>query len=268
MRNIVKPLLFSTLLSACSLAPDFKMPDVKTPENYKEQPTKAEEVAERGSWKKAENLEAADKGEWWKIFGDETLNKLEEEAAQASPNLQSAASRVAQSRATAEANTFSFLPNVDINANPVRAKPSNANLAAFGQNNVQIPPYNLFSANGVISYEADLFGRVRDSYFAFLRDADAQTADYNNLLLTLQADVASNYFLIRALDSEMRLVRDTLDIREKGMRIMQRKYDVGASGEQDLTRTMSELSATKADLHALERQRNILEHALAVLLGK
>ncbi len=263
-------LLITTLLSACSLAPDFKMPDQKLPDAYKEQPTNAEATSteERGSWKKAESLEDANKGQWWKVYGDDSLNKLEDEAQAANQSLKSAASRVDQSRETAEASSFSFLPDIGINANATRAKPSDASLAAFGNSGVKLKPYNLYSAHGVVSYEADLFGRIRDSYRALLLDSDAESADYNNVLLALQSDVASNYFSIRAIDSEMRLLHDTISIREKAMRIMQRKYDVGASGEQDLTRTMSELAATKAELISLERERNVLEHALAVLLGK
>lgn len=269
MRNLSSVLLLTTLLSACSLAPDFKLPDMPLPEAYKEQPTPIEAATEqRGSWKKAENLEEADKGLWWKVYGDESLNKLEEEAITANQSLKAAAARVEQSRGIAESNTFSFLPNFDIAANAVRSKPSNASLAAFGNSGVTLKPYNLFSTRGVLSYEADLFGKVRDSYKSFLLEADARSADYNNILLALQADVASNYFSIRAIDSEIRLLRDTLEIREKAMRIMQRQYDVGAAGEADLTRTMSELSSTKAEQISLERQRNALEHALAVLLGK
>ena len=269
MRKLV-PLLLTTMLTACNLAPDFTLPDMKSPSAFKETPTVIEtETEKHGSWKKAESLEDVNKGLWWKAYGDEALNKLEESALAANQTLSSAASRVEEARGLAGENSWNFLPDFDIGANAVRAKPSNATLATFGSPaGFKLKPYNLFSASGVLSYEADLFGRARNNYNAYLLDADAQSADYNNILLTLQADVASNYFSIRAIDSEMRLVRDTVDIREKALRIMQRKYDVGSSGEADLTRTMSELSSTRADLTALERQRNILEHAMAVLLGQ
>lgn len=273
MRNPVLPLLMlTTALAGCSLAPDFKLPDMKLPEAYKEAAPSAGQSHlpehERGRWKKAEDLEAADKGEWWKTFGNPELNQLMQQAMEGNASLQAAASRVEQSRATAEANTFSFLPNLDLVGNAVRAKPSDASLAAFGNRGIKLKPYNLYSARGVLSYEADLFGRVRDGYRAFLFDAAASQADFQNVLLTLQADVASNYFSIRALDSELALLRDTVDIRDKAHNIMKHKYDAGAAGEQDLTRTMSELASTKAELASLERERKVLEHALAVLLGK
>ncbi|NBO18921.1 MAG: efflux transporter outer membrane subunit, partial [Proteobacteria bacterium] len=264
--------MFTTALAGCSLAPDFKMPEMKLPESYKEAAPSAGQaklpVQERGRWKKAEDLEAANKGEWWKVYGNEELNQLMKEAQEANATLKAAAARVEQSRATAEANTFSFLPNVSISGNAVRSKPSDASLAAFGNRNATLKPYNLYSARGVLSYEADLFGRVRDSYRAFLLDAAASEADFANVQLTLQADIASNYFSIRALDSEIALLRDTLSIREKAHDIMKHKYDAGAAGEQDLTRTISELASTNAELTSLERERKILDHALAVLLGK
>lgn len=272
MRNNALALTAITgLLAACSLAPDFAPPQMNLPPKYQEQ--QASElsklpVSERGRWKKAEELDAASKGEWWRVFADPELNMLQKQAMEANASLSAAANRVEQSRATAEANTFSFLPDLDLNSNAVRSKPSDASLAAFGNRGVKLKPYNLYSARGVLSYEADLFGRVRDSYKAFLLDADRTGADFQNTLLTLQADVASNYFSIRAIDSEIALLKDTVAIREKAHEIMKHKYDAGAAGEQDLTRTMSELASTRAELSSLERERSVLEHALAVLVGK
>lgn len=268
MRKASSYLLLTTILAGCSLAPDFELPKTSTPEQFKEAATAPAKPAEQARWKEAEDLEAASKGEWWKTFGDTELNDLQKQALEANASLKAAATRVEQSRATAEASTFSFLPDLDISANAVRAKPSDASLAAFGNRGVKLKPYNLYSARGVLSYEADLFGRVRDGYKALLMDALGSEADYQNLLLSLQADVASNYFSIRALDSEIALLRDTVAIRDKAHDIMKHKYDAGAAGEQDFTRTMSELASTKAELTALERERTVLEHALAVLVGK
>lgn len=271
MRNAAIALVITTALSACSLAPDFNMPEVKAPEAFKEAPKAApteQEKSARTRWKEAENLEAAARGEWWKTFGDPELDKLEQLAIENNASLQAAAKRIEQSRATAEASTFSFLPDLGISGNASRSKPSNAAAAGFGIRNANLKPYNLYSARGVLSYEADLFGRVRDGYSALLMDALGSEADFQNALLALQADVASNYFSIRALDSEIALLRDTVAIRDKAHDIMKHKYDAGAAGEQDLTRTMSELAATRAELTGLERQRSVLEHSLAVLLGK
>ena len=269
-KKLTSLLLISAALSSCSLAPDFKLPDLKLPANFKEQPAEpnAESSKEKGNWKVAEKLENKDRGQWWKIFADEKLNELENQAIEANQSLKAAAARVTEARSTAEAYTFSFLPNFSIGGNAQRTQQSGASLAAFGQPARNLNPYNMYQAQGTLSYELDLFGKVRDDYKAFSFDADAQEASYRSVLLALQADVAQSYFSLRALDSERQLVRDTVKIRAEAARIMQHKYDVGDAGEPDLTRTISELASIKADMLSLDRQRSSYEHALAVLLGK
>ena len=252
------------LLAGCSLAPDFAAPDVKVPEAYREAAQ-----AEAGNWKQAEPLVEKDRGQWWKVFGDDTLNALEEKAQSANPSLQAAAARVEQSRAIAGANVPSFLPDIDIGGNAVRAKPSDASGAAFGAPpGTVFKPYTMYSAQGVASYEADLFGRVRDNYAAYKLDAAAQEAAYRSALLALQADVAQYYFSLRSLDSERALLRDTVKIREEAARIMQRRFETGEAGEQDFSRAQSDLAGVKAELIALDRRRAAFEHALAVLSGE
>lgn len=270
MRNTAYPILISTmLLSACSLAPDFKLPEIDTPQTFKrEVPEAVQAEIARGNWVEAQDLQAVEKGNWWHVFGDPALNVLMDEAVKNNHSLLAASSRVEQSRAIAESNTFSFLPDIGISANAVRRKPSDGSLVAFGAGGQTIKPFNLYSASGVLSWEADLFGRVRDGYKAFLMDAESLKADYQNMLLTLQADVASNYYAIRALDTEIDLLNETVKIRDKAYNIIKRKNDVGAAGVQDLTRSMSERASTRAELTSLKRERAVLEHALAVLLGK
>jgi outer membrane protein, multidrug efflux system len=268
-KQIAASLMLSTMISGCDLSPDFKLPEMPIPQAYKEQPAAdALPAEEKGNWKKAEPMEETDRGQWWKTFGDEELNALQQQAVEANQSLKAAAARVEQSRSVAETNFSGFFPDLDIGVNAVRSKPSSASQAAFGQPGTNLKPYTIYSAQGVISYEADLFGRIRNNYRASFFESEAEAAQFNAALLALQADVASHYFSIRALDSERGMLRDTVKIREKAMRIMQKKYDVGAAGEQDLTRIMSELAISKAELVALDRQRNTLEHSLAVLLGK
>lgn len=271
MRNapFLSLLLAGTVLAGCSLAPDFVMPDMPVPEAYKEAPPDNHAEPASGLWKSAEPMESENRGQWWKIFGDASLDALEEEALAANPSLQAAAARVEQSRALAKSVRPSFLPDLDIGTNAVRSQPSSANLAAFGNPNApRLNPYTLYSGQGVLSYEADLFGRVRDNYSAFMLDADAQEAAYRSALLALQADVAQHYFSIREMDKERKLLRDTLAIRTEANRIMQRRFEVGAASEVDTSRTQSELAGTRAELLLLDTQRRQLENALAVLLGK
>ncbi|HVK94312.1 MAG TPA: efflux transporter outer membrane subunit, partial [Noviherbaspirillum sp.] len=98
--------------------------------------------------------------------------------------------------------------------------------------------------------------------------AEASEATYRSVLLALQADVAQTYFRLRAADAELAFLNETVRLREENVRINQRRYELGDLGELDLTRARTELSTTRSEAIALERQRAQLEHALAVLLGK
>ena len=97
-------------------------------------------------------------------------------------------------------------------------------------------------------YEVDLFGKVRSNYRALMSDADAAQATYRSVLLTLQADVAQNYFALRALDTERQLLRDTVDTRSRAAAMMKKRFDQGDARTQDLEQTRSDLAAARADL--------------------
>jgi multidrug efflux system outer membrane protein len=255
-------LAMTGLLSACSLSPDFIIPDANVPAAYKEEsPTQA-------SWQPAASLAKEDRGAWWTLFADDQLNDLEKQAADANQSLKAAAARVTEARSTARASIPSFLPDLDIGANAVRTQPANASLAAFGQPGARLKPYNLYNAQGVISYEADIFGRVSDNYKALEHDADAQEAAYRSALLALQADVAQAYFSLRELDAERALLRDTAAIREEAARIVKKRFDAGEAAQQDNSRAQADLATVQATAIALDQQRAATEHTLAVLLGK
>lgn len=265
-------LLASAALTGCSLAPDFALPEISMPAMFKE--AKAPEAVPLpaeipGQWAQAQMLEKADRGAWWTAFGDAALNELEAKAQAANPSLAAARARVTQARAVVRANAQTFFPELSLGANAYRAKPSGAAAAGFGgPSGLPLKPYNLYEVTGTAQYEADLFGRVRDNERALAADADALEAAYRSVLLALQADVAQLYFSLRALDAERELLRDTVAIREEAARIMQRRYELGAVGEQDHARTAAELAATRAELLILDRRRGASEHALAVLLGE
>jgi len=260
-------IIFIFMISACSLAPEYKAPKVEVPEVFKEESN--DTADDQYLWQPVESLEKIDRGQWWKIFNQADLNALEKQAIESNQSLKVIAARVEQSRDIARANKGGFLPDIDFGGNVVRSKPSAPSLAAFGAPaNTPTNPYTLYNSQASISYEADIFGRVRDTYKASVLDAEAQSSLYQSALLSLQADVAQNYFSIRALDSERKLLRNTVKIRSEAARIMQRKFKEGDAGEQDQARTQSELASVEADLIAVIRQRTNLEHALAVLLGK
>lgn len=252
------------LLSACSLAPDFILPAVDTPPHFKE----AEKLpqAERGAWKEANPSEHVARGEWWRIFGDEQLNALEMEAVAANAQLQGAAARLRQAREIARFERGALYPQVDAGIGPTRQK--NAATQPGMPENVATDPYTVWSAGAQVSWEIDLFGRLGDRARAAESEALGAEATYQSLMLALQADVATLYFQLRGTDTELALLRDTVGLREQNVDLTQKRFNAGVISELDLARAKTEFATTRSEMHALERQRARLEHALAVLLGK
>ena len=248
----------SALLTGCSLAPDFQKPTADMPASFKEEVNDISRAKSSNWWQKAQSLEVADRGQWWKIFSDQTLDTLEAEAAAGNQPLKAYAARVVQARAAVRANAADLLPNISLGANASRAAPGL----------VSQTPYTLYTTQATASYEPDLFGRIRDNDKAIAFDAESTQAAYRSALLSLQADVAQDYFLIRALDDERLLLRETVNIRDKEATIMKERFAHGDVGAQDDANARSDLAAAQADLTGLDRQRANLEHGLAILLGK
>ncbi|MFC5480301.1 efflux transporter outer membrane subunit [Massilia suwonensis] len=256
----VAPLLAALLLSACA-APAFKQPVLDTPAAFKEA-APVLTAADGSRWAPARQAEQQPRGQWWLAFQDPRLTELVDEATKNNASLAVAAARVKQARAIAGIAQADRLPQVGLGVGAQRARP--APLEAGGS----LAPQNSYSASLSASYEVDLFGRVSSSVEAARQDAGASEASYRSVLLSLQADVAQQWFRLRALDAELATVDSAVRLREESVRVNQRRFDLGDIGEFDLTRAKTELSATRAEAIGLERQRTTAEHALAVLLGR
>lgn len=254
------PLLM--LLAGCAVGPEYQRPQVDTPAAYKE----ALPAHEAGSWKTAQPAEEALRGEWWKLFGDPTLNALEAEAQQANHNLQAAAARLKQARALLGTARSGLFPTVDAGFGPTRQRPSPASQGLA--DDASADTTTLWRAQVGVAYEADLFGRVASTVDAATADVQQSEALYRSVLLALQADVAEAYFQVRELDAGLQLYRQTVQLRSETLDLIQRRYDAGDISELDLARARSELESARAEALGFERRRATAEHALAVLLGK
>ncbi|HVL74599.1 MAG TPA: efflux transporter outer membrane subunit [Noviherbaspirillum sp.] len=239
-------LLAALVLAGCAAAPPIA-PVVDVPAQFKEAPA---------SWKAAEPAEAQARGEWWRAFRDPALDALIEQASTANADLAAAAARVKQARALAGVEAAARVPQLQAGFGAERA-----GTGAGVQRNA-------FTGLIGASYELDLFGRVAASVDAATADADRSEALHRSVLLALKADVAQTYFRLRGADAERALLQRTAALREENVRINQRRFELGDVGELDVVRARTELALTRSDLHALERQRAQLEHALATLLGR
>jgi len=244
----------SATAGALTVGPDYKRPTNNIAEYYK-----AESL---GEWKAGQPLDHVPKGAWWEIFSDETLNNLQRRATDANQELKAAVARVDQARATARVARSELLPTVDANPSWTRQRYSPNQDPSFGDITA-----NTFSAPLDLSYEIDLWGRVRRGFEGARADAQASLAAFHNVLLTLNADVAQNYFALRALDAEIATVSSTVGLRKEQVQLVRSRFEGGIGNELDVSRAETELATTEAEAAQLAKRRAELENALAVLVG-
>ncbi|HLP78601.1 MAG TPA: efflux transporter outer membrane subunit, partial [Candidatus Paceibacterota bacterium] len=244
----------STKAGWFTVGPDYHAPTNALPESYKS--------AELGEWKKGEPLDHVPKGNWWEIFQDARLNELEDQASHANQDLKAAIARVEQSRATARVARGELLPSLSADPSFTRQRYSPNQVPSFGGLTA-----NTFRAPLDLSYEIDLWGRVRRGFQSARADAQASLAAFHNVLLTLHADVAQNYFALRALDAEIGTVNGTVALRKEQVQLVRSRFEGGIGNELDLSRAEAELANTQAEAAALAQRRVELENALALLAG-
>ncbi|MFT4510160.1 efflux transporter outer membrane subunit [Caballeronia sp. 15711] len=258
---------FLLLSAGCSLSPTYEKPTMSSTASFKEaspEPTLA--AGESGTWKTAQPSEQVQRGEWWAVFDDQTLNDLEHEATISNQDLKAAAARVKEARAINQTTRAALFPTLNAGFGPTRERLSPA--SQFEPDNSNVPSQTLWRAQAAASYEVDLFGRVSDSVKASTADAQRSEALYRSVLLALQADVAQNYFNLRELDAESDVFAHTVSLREEALKLVQRRFSEGDISELDVARARSELATAKSDAMTVQRMRAASEHSLAVLLGK
>jgi multidrug efflux system outer membrane protein len=274
--------LAAALLAAagCVVGPTYERPAVATPAAFKEAaapavpgaasgataPTPLLAPGETGAWQPARPAEELARGTWWTVFGDETLNGLEAQAAHANFNVQAAAARLSEARAIQQSARAGLFPTLDAGFSPTRQKASPASQGFTSNTGTQVQ--TLWRAEASVSYEVDLFGRVASNVAAARADTAQSEALLHSVQLALQADVAQDYYNLRELDAEQSLFAQTVALREAALKLVGRRFDEGEISELDVARARSELATARSDALGVARQRAAQEHALAVLLGK
>jgi multidrug efflux system outer membrane protein len=238
-----------------TVGPDYKRPTNAVPNAYK--------AAELGAWKEGQPLDHVAKGTWWQIFGDATLNDLERRATESNQELKAAMARVDQARATARVARSELLPGLDANPSWRRERFSPNQVPNFGDITA-----NTFRAPLDLSYEIDLWGRVRRGFESARAEAAASVAAFHTILLALQSDVAQNYFALRALDAEIATIVSTVSLRNEQVQLVRSRFEGGIGNELDVARAETELATAEAEAASLARRRAELENALAILVGE
>ncbi len=236
------------LLAGCSLEPKYEKPALDLPEQWKQ-------TAPR----------FAEDGRWWRIYEDESLDKVVDEALAGNGDLLIAAARVDEARAVlGEANSF-FWPRVDAVAGASRQRISTRTATSFPG----IPrEYNNHRATLNVSYELDLFGRLRSNANAARAELEASEASREAVRLALAAQVAKSYFSLRSLAEQVLLTRKTVSLREEALALQRKRLQGGVISQFELRQLEAEAAVVRAQLPPLEREREREEVALSVLLGR
>jgi len=250
--STLTPLIAALLLAGCASTATF------TPTAPPAAPAAFKEF-DGGRWAQAAPAEAQARGRWWAVFADPVLDDLVTRAGANNTSIQLAGARLAQARALLRNADADRLPQLGLGAGASRGNLTTPGVAT---------PTTVLSAGASASWEPDLFGRLAKASNAAALDARASEALAQSTKLLVQSDVAQAYFVLRALDDERALVRETVTAYRDTLRLTERRYAAGDVAELDLARVQTEVAATESQALALDQRRAQLEHALAVLLGE
>jgi NodT family efflux transporter outer membrane factor (OMF) lipoprotein len=242
--------------AACSFAPPYKVPDsAKTPEQYKEE----------GDWKIAQPQDAAPRGSWWALYDDAQLNALEEKIRDSNLTLKAAFARLEYARAQYRIARADLFPSVTADPYATRERYSpNAPK--------ELPGYptllNDFLVGADFSYEVDLWGRVRNEVTAARANRQASAADLASIELSLRAQLAEDYFNLRAADAQVNLLDRTAEDYKKTLGLVTHLFEGGAAALSDVAQAQAQYDNALTQSSDVRLQRAQAEHAIAVLVGE
>ena len=251
------------LLAGCNVGPKYTVPAAPAPPAYKELGSTA--FKETGNWSHAVPLDSIPRGAWWTIFGDSELNVLEPRVEQANQTLREADANLRAARAEIRVRQADRVPTVGINPYTAGSRYSpnepyfNPSQPLSGASNVQYP----FQ----FTYEVDLWGQVRRNIAAGKEEAQASVADRVNILLSLQTEVALDYFELRSADAQKKLLDDTVAQYQEALRITTNRYNGGVAVKSDVTQAETQLMSAKVAASDVAISRAQFEHAIADLVG-
>lgn len=266
LNRIVPALALALGLSACAVGPDYQRPELDVGTAFKTLP--ATDAANAG-WVLAQPQDDAVRPDWWTLFDDHTLNQMMGRMLDANFDLARAQALYEQAQAALRATRAGFFPTVGVSASATRSGSGvgTGSDSGFGFSGGDSMVRNQYSLSGNVSWEPDLWGRIRRSVASSRAGLEATAADVANTRLSLQSTLAQTYFRLLALDAETDLMRRTVAAYERSLAMTQNRLAVGVAAPADVAVSTTQLENARAQLQGLTWQRAQLEHALAVLQG-
>jgi NodT family efflux transporter outer membrane factor (OMF) lipoprotein len=260
---------FVTLLAGCKVGPNYQRPVTAPPPEYKEGGSAGAVVPppnpNGGTWKPASPSDGMLRGKWWEVYQDPQLNALEEQIVPQNENLRAALETYLSARDQVQVARADFYPTLSVS--PAASRDQVSSHRPLIVNSTQTA-YNDFQLEGQASWEPDLWGRVRRNVEAAHETAQASAADMANLDLSLHAELALDYFELRGLDSDARLLERTVTDYQNQLDLNERLVKGGLATEVVVAQALTLLETTRAQLVDVNQARTQFEHAIATLINK
>lgn len=251
----------ATLLASCTVGPKYAKPTVPAAPAYSEQPPNS--YQEANGWKTAQPSDAKIRGNWWAIFEDSDLNDLEAQVPVANQTLKVAEANFRQAREQIKYNRASLYPTISTGPNITANRVSGH--YPTGDQGLQ---YGLYQTPIDLTYEVDLWGRIRRTVTAAREQFQATAADVENVKLELQSELAVDYFEARSLDAQKKILDDTVVAYKKAYELTQNRYVGGVATKAEVAQAQTQLDQTEAQDIDVDSARKQYNHAIAVLVGR
>ncbi len=263
-RMMLVALACPVLFAGCSFAPKYAKPSVPTPAAFKE--LTPAQFKETDGWKTAEPKDDAIRGQWWEMFADTNLNALEAQVNISNQTVAAAFANFLSARAVVKQSLSQFFPTVTTSPSITRVRQGAVRSGSFATGS----PFTLtdYALPADASWELDFWGSIRNTYRANKFEALATLADLENTRLTVQSELAADYFTLRSLDSQKELLDSTVHAYRDSLALTRVLHKTGIDSDQDVAQAETQLNATEAQATDLGIQRAQMEHAIALLIGQ
>jgi len=251
------------LLASCMVGPNYLRPLTAVTPAYKELPPRADKSDDL--WRPAHPSDSVLRTHWWELFGDKELNALEQQVEVGNQELKAAEGRFREARALVGYARADEFPTIDVGPgiNALRESPNQPYFPSLNA-----PATGDFVLPVDLSYEIDLWGRIRRSVTAAGEKAQASAADLESINLSLHAELAIDYFELRSADAQQRLLDDTVKAYGDSLELTRARLEGGASPESDVAQAKVQLDTARVQATDIAVRRAQYEHAIGVLLGR
>jgi NodT family efflux transporter outer membrane factor (OMF) lipoprotein len=253
------------MLAGCNVGPKYIPPTVTAPSAFKESPA---QFKESDGWTVAQPQDAALRGKWWEIYNQPELNSLEDQLNIDNQNIRQAFENFMEARALVREARSQYFPTVSVGGSYTRSQASSNVSSGASTGTTSSQQTQLFSLPANLSWEPDLWGKVRNAVRASQYTAQLSAADLENERLTEQASLAEFFFEIRGQDALQKILNETVEADKKALEVVRAAYDTGVGDQISVVEAQTTLESAQSAAINLGIARAQYEHAMAMLIGK